>query len=193
MTNSATLSPQVSEILDGLLADAGVAGVQGLEVLRLVRIVAGAYDRLLNDAMRAEPVSVPRLRILLRLWVEERMGCGVVNPTHLSRTQQLSKNTISEHLRALEEDGLIARELDQDDRRQFRIFLTDAGRALVRSSAPSHAHMLNNLLAPLSLEEVSQLQHLLTKLHNALALHHAEGACQTQPTRSATQSTKGDV
>jgi DNA-binding MarR family transcriptional regulator len=193
MTNSATLPPQVIDALEGLLADAGVEGAQGFEVLRLVRIVAGAYDRLLNEAMRDEPISVPRLRILLRLWLEEQMGCGAVNPTHLSRTQQVSKNTISDHLRALEEDELIERELDLNDRRQFKIHLTDAGRALVREAAPSHARMLNNLLAPLASEEIEQLQHLLIKLHCALAHHLGEGACQPQPTHSAAQSTKGDV
>ncbi len=181
------------DLLDGLLSEVGVNGAQGFEVLRLVRIVAGAYDRLLNEAMRDEPVSVPRLRILLRLWLEEQMGCSPVNPTHLSRTQQLSKNTISEHLRALEADRLIERELDQSDRRQFKIHLTDAGRTLVREAAPSHAHMLNELLTPLSSEEIEQLQHLLGKLHNVLAQHLGEGACQPQSTHSAAQSMKGDV
>lgn len=175
------LPPQVTAILERLLANAGVEGIHGFEVLRLVRIVDSAYDRLLNEATRDEPVSAPRSHILLRLWVEEQIGCGAVNPTHLSRTQQLSKNTISEHLRALEEGGLIERELDQSDRRQFKIHLTDAGRALVQDSTPGHAQMLNDLLSPFSAEEVGQLQRLLGKLHAALSVQFAEGACDAEP------------
>jgi DNA-binding MarR family transcriptional regulator len=168
MTNSTALSQPVTAILEQLLADAGVEGTHGFEMVRLVSMVDSAYDRLLNEATRHDPVSAPRWRILLWLWIEEQMGCGAVNPTRLSRAQQVSKNTISEHLRTLEEDGLIERELDQNDRRQFRIHLTDAGRALVRDLTPAYAQMLNRLLTPFTAEEVAQIRHLLGKLHATL-------------------------
>ncbi|GIK73274.1 MAG: hypothetical protein BroJett021_22620 [Chloroflexota bacterium] len=175
MTNSTALSQPVTAILKQLLADAGVEGTHGFEVLRLISMVNSAYDRLLNEATRNNPVSAPRWRILLRLWLEEQMGCGAVNPTHLSRTQHVSKNTISEHLRVLEEDGLIERELDQSDRRQFRIHLTAAGRALVRELTPAYAHLLNQMLAPFTAEETAQLQFLLGKLHATLCAHAGDG------------------
>ncbi|MFN3331620.1 MAG: MarR family winged helix-turn-helix transcriptional regulator, partial [Caldilinea sp.] len=129
------------------------------------------------EATRNNPVSAPRWRILLRLWLEEQMGCGAVNPTHLSRTQHVSKNTISEHLRTLEEDGLVERELDQNDRRQFRIHLTDAGRTLVRDLTPAYAQLLNQMLTAFTAEETAQLQHLLGKLHATLCVHAGDG-CQ---------------
>ncbi len=179
MTNSTALPQPVAAILEQLLADAGVEGTHGFEVLRLVSMVDSAYDRLLNEATRNDPVSAPRWRILLWLWIEEQMGCGAVNPTRLSRTQQLSKNTISDHLRTLEEDGLIERELDQSDRRQFRIHLTDDGRALVRALTPIHAQMLNQLLSPFTATEVTQLQHLLGKLHATLSAQAGDG-CHAQ-------------
>ena len=175
MTNSTALPQPVAAILEQLLADAGVEGTHGFEVLRLVGMVDSAYDRLLNEATRHDPVSAPRWRILLWLWIEEQMGCGAVNPTKLSRAQQLSKNTISDHLRTLEEDGLIERELDQNDRRQFRIHLTAAGRVLVRTLTPAHALLLNHLLSPFTAEEVAQLQHLLGRLHATLSAQAGDG------------------
>jgi len=175
MTNSTALPQPVAAILEQLLADAGVEGTHGFEMVRLVSMVDSAYDRLLNEATRHEPISAPRWRILLWLWIEEQMGCGAVNPTRLSRAQQLSKNTISDHLRTLEEDGLIERELDQNDRRQFRIHLTDAGRALVHELTPTHAQRLNRVLSPLTAAEVTQLQHLLGKLHATLCAQAGDG------------------
>lgn len=177
MTISPTLSPQVALLLDDLLAHAGVEGTHGFEVLRMVRAIDNAYDRLLNEVTREGPVTAPRWRILLRLWLEERMGCGGVNPTHLSRTQQVAKNTISDHLRALEDAGLIERELDREDRRQFKIHLTDAGRDIVQEITPGHAQLLNRVLWPFSSEEVEQLQNLLGKLHTSLCTQAGGAPC----------------
>lgn len=168
MTISTALPQLIAERLAELLAESGVNGLQGVEVLRLVRAVNNAYDSLLTDTMRNGPVTPPRWRILLRLWLEEQMGCSTVNPTHLSRTQQVSKNTISEHLRGLEEAGLIERELDRADRRQFKIRLTEQGRAVVQSCTPGHVQRLNDLIACLTPLESEQLIGLLGKLHNAL-------------------------
>ena len=174
MTISTTLPQPIADRMAELLAASGVNGLQGVEVLRLVRAVNNAYDSLLTDAMRDGPVTPPRWRILLRLWLEEQMGQSAVNPTHLSRTQQVSKNTISEHLRALEEAGLVERELDRSDRRQFKIRLTEKGRAVVQECTPGHVQRLNDFIACLTPQESDQLAVLLNKLHTAL---RAEGEC----------------
>jgi DNA-binding MarR family transcriptional regulator len=107
--------------------------------------------------------------------MEERCGTSAVSPTQLSKAQNVSKNTISAHLRALEEQGLIIRELDAADRRQFRIRLSDAGRTLVRASIPGHIEFMNDLLAGLDADEVAQLQGLLEKLIRSLAEHRRVG------------------
>lgn len=181
MTISAVGSLPATKVLDKLLADAGVAGAHGFEVLRLVRAVDHIYDRLLYEVTRDGPVTVPRWRILLRLWIEEQLGQGAVNPTHLSRTQQVAKNTISDHLRALEESGLIERELDQEDRRQFKIHLTEAGRAIVQEYTPVHARYLNQPLACFAPQEIAQLQQLLSKLHTALLAEIGGCPCAVEP------------
>lgn len=193
MTISTSAAPLPAQLIQKLLEDASVEGMEGIEVLRLVHAVGGAYDRLLSDAMRAEPVTAPRWRILLRLWVEEQLGDGDVNPTHLSRVQQVAKNTISDHLRALEEAGLIERRLDELDRRQFRIRLTDAGRALVVTSTPRHAQRLNQVLADFTPAEIAQLQSLLAKLHRALCLE-TDTLCEFHPNEQrSTEHRKGNL
>lgn len=157
------------------LAEYGVTDVRGLEIMRLVRRAAHAYEASMAGLMRDYQLSPPRWRILLRLHVEEACGTPAVNPTRLSKTQNVSKNTISAHLRALEEQGLIIRELDPEDRRQFRIRLSDAGRALVRASIPGHIEFMNDLLAGLDEDEVAQLHTLLEKLIQSLTEHRSVG------------------
>ena len=71
----------------------------------------------------------------------------------------------------MEEQGLIERTLDPDDRRGFQIRLTDAGRQVVQASAPGHIAFLNELAAGLTAEERAQLAQLLEKLHRSLVGH----------------------
>jgi DNA-binding MarR family transcriptional regulator len=165
--------PHFRENFFRAIAGLGIEDVHGVELLHLVKLTAGAYDVVMAERMREEDLSAPRWRVLLRLWVEEQAGNESLSPTQLSLAQKVSKNTISSHLRSLEEQGLIERELDADDLRQFRIRLTARGRDLVRRSTPGHMTFLNDLSADLTTYEIETLQSLLQKLHGSL-LHHAQ-------------------
>ena len=150
------------------LAQLGVNEIHGLETLRLIKMCANAYETVTSEHLRTEQISEQRWRLLLRLLMEEQHGNPTVNPTHLANTQQVSKNTISSLLRSLEEQGFIERTLDQDDRRQFHIRLTEAGRQLVRDSLPVHITFLNQLTNELSRDEVNNLHQLLQRLHSSI-------------------------
>lgn len=146
----------------------GIQDVHGVELLRLVKMTANAYDTVTSERMRTQNLSAPRWRLLLRLWMEEHGGCATLSPTQLSQTQKISKNTVSAHLRSLEEQGLIERTLDPDDLRQFRIRLSAQGRSLVEHSTPGHMAFLNSLADDLAPAEIEQLQTLLQKLYSSL-------------------------
>jgi DNA-binding MarR family transcriptional regulator len=154
-----------------LLAEHGITATHGVDLMRLIRMLANAYDVLLEAQMRDENLSIPRWRLLIHLYAAEQSGEASVSPTRLSHVQNVSKNTISALLRSLEEDGLIERELDPEDRRQFRIRLSTAGRALIRRTTPHHVRYLNALVADLDPEEIGQLQILLEKLYASLVRH----------------------
>ncbi|MFN8440412.1 MAG: MarR family transcriptional regulator [Caldilineaceae bacterium] len=168
------------------LADIGVQDFHGLELLRLVRMCANAYETSSSERLRNERISEQRWRLLLRLLVEEQQGNLDVSPTHLSEAQHVSKNTISSLLRSLEEQGLIERTLDQTDRRQFRIRLSEEGRSLMRESMPVHIAFLNNLTSALNEEEVNTLHRLLMKLHRSIRVH-CGGGSETVDSRTVSQ------
>ncbi|MCX6032810.1 MAG: MarR family transcriptional regulator [Chloroflexi bacterium] len=154
---------------------AGDADLAGMELVRLIGMVATAYASAVDENLRDAGLSWPRLGLLLRLMAEERCGvAGGLSPTHLSHHQNVSKNTISALLRGLEEQGLIERTLDADDHRVFRIRLTDAGRQIIQAHAPGHIRLMNELAAGLTAEERQQLTALLTKLHQLLMTPRTE-------------------
>jgi DNA-binding MarR family transcriptional regulator len=144
----------------------------GLELMRMVRVVANLYGMVADEHLRPAEVSGPRWRLLLRLAGEEAHGHpDGVQPSHLARCQNVSKNTISALLRGLEEQGLVERTLNPDDRRVFRMRLSQKGRELLRYTTPIHVHFMNDIAAALSAEEQAQVGALLGKLYGALAPH----------------------
>ena len=108
-----------------------------MEVARLVRITSNLYEAIAGELLRQLGLSDARLGLLVRVYLEEAISGGDPTcPTHLSRHQQVSKNTISALLRGLEEQGLIERSLDNEDRRSFRVRRSPTGRSLVASPLP---------------------------------------------------------
>lgn len=147
----------------------GLDDISGIELANMIRHLGNLYDTAVGLKIEDGGISGPRWGLLMRLYGEEKMGnTQGITPTSFSHSQRVSKNTISALLRGLEEQGLIRRELDSDDRRIFRIQLTQAGRDLVRSTAPAHLLYLNEMASALTLEERQQLLYLLEKLHRAM-------------------------
>ncbi len=163
----------------------GVAETHGVEIFGLVRQIAQTYDSILNQEMRDEQLTPQRWRLLTLMFVEEQAGISSISPTHLSRAHGLSKNTISAHLRALEDSEMIERELDANDLRQFKIRLTDSARQLISNSTPGHLRFLNELADALTPAETDEFLRLLHKLHRSLVAHGGLPACTATPTESS--------
>jgi len=157
-----------SELLRARVREvAGDVDTTGVELLVKLRMAANQFDALADERLRDFGLSGPRWGLLVRLMAEERLDAGGATPTHLSRCQNVSKNTISALLGGLEEQGLVERSLDAEDKRVFRIRLTEAGRAIVRVTAPQHLAFLRRLVAGLTGPEQSQLLELLGKLQRS--------------------------
>lgn len=149
-----------------------IEDTSGLELLITLQRVAHLSEALDSQHAGEMGLSGPRMRILIRLLIEEQFGNQEgINPTSLSHFQRVSKNTISALLRGLEEQGLIRRNLDRQDLRAFRIQITDAGREMVMKTAPRRIESLNRLLSALTPEERAQLTALLDKLQQTLLVH----------------------
>lgn len=149
---------------------AGNVDTTGIELTSLVRIVANHCDSAADDKLSEVGLSGPRWVLLMRLMAEELHNGGeATSPTRLSRCQNVSKNTISALLRGLEDQGLVERALDPDDKRVFRIRLTRAGRQLIQATATENVLYFNDLVSGLSPAERAQLIELLAKLHSSMA------------------------
>jgi MarR family 2-MHQ and catechol resistance regulon transcriptional repressor len=157
------------ELRQNVKAIAEIDDISGFELSSGIHMLANMFDSFLAVRDNEIGISSQRMGILMRLYMGEKMGIdGSLTPTELSRFQNVSKNTISSLIRGLEEQGLVTREIDRDDKRIFRLRITDKGRDLVKEETPKRAVFLNKLVTDLGDNEKQQLTELLFKLRKSM-------------------------
>lgn len=155
--------------LQNVMEMAGTDDVSGFELFTLLHMVTNMADSLSGQDSGEKDISSARIGILMRLMMDEKLGIDApLTPTELSKFQHVSKNTISSLIRGLEDQGLVTRELDQQDKRVFRLKITEAGKKLFVAYIPEKARLMNSMTSTLSQEELQQLIHLLNRLRGSL-------------------------
>lgn len=85
--------------------------------------------------------------------------------TELADRVLLSRSGLTRLVDRLERDGLVTREACPNDARGTHAVLTDAGLGRLRAAAPTHLRGVSErVTSRLTEAELSQLQHLMTKL-----------------------------
>ncbi len=146
-----------------------VDNMRDMNLFRMFWGIMRLMEDLKGGRRHDEQLSAARMRLLVRLVIDRRMGREEgLAPSGLSDFLGVSRNTVSSLLNGLEEQGLIERHLHPTDRRQFLIRITPAGEDLVHQRAPAFATYVRNLLSALSQEERQTLELLLGKLFTSL-------------------------
>lgn len=143
---------------------------QAAQLMDDFRLVSHQIYRLSEMNLEESGLSYAQYRVLMSLRFNEWCGkCDGLNPSEISAKQGTSRNTISSLIRSLEENGLIKRQLDMNDRRRFNIHLSNAGREKTLDQSNDHIELINQLFAVLSTEEMEILSTLLQKLSQRAA------------------------
>jgi DNA-binding MarR family transcriptional regulator len=155
-------------VLDDLDAD---IEPQTVRLLERMRMVSHAMYQLSEQNLEVSGLSYARFRLLMNLYMSQEIdGRCELNPSEISDKQGISRNTVSALIRDLEEEGLIERRLDQEDRRRFNIRLTQDGRARFRAHAAHHFHTLAATFDVLDEQEQAELNRLLGVLGASIEL-----------------------
>ncbi|MEZ5656645.1 MAG: MarR family transcriptional regulator [Sphingobium sp.] len=88
--------------------------------------------------------------------------------TDIAQALGQAPRTVTEALDGLERDGLIARIVDEQDRRAKRINLTEEGRRVLRDAAPCREAYMIQFLEVLSGEEKAIYLRMLHMLNDRL-------------------------
>jgi len=127
----------------------------GLHLARTARSVSRAFD----DALAEAGGSVPVWLVLISLKSQQ-----VRNQRELAEAVGIREATLTHHLNAMDEQGLITRRRDPANRRVHQVELTEAGEAAFQRMRGAATAFDQRLRSGLSGDEVSQLETLLGRL-----------------------------
>jgi DNA-binding MarR family transcriptional regulator len=125
-------------------------------------LLAKAYQRacaLYKEQFDAYDLTPQQFGLLRFLWEEDGL-----TQVELSNRSQVDRTTIGGLIDRLEHGGLVQRLPHPDDRRAYRICLTDRGRDLQQELIPLGEALHRRILAPLTSDEVTTLVAILQKL-----------------------------
>ncbi len=127
----------------------------------LMNRIMGRYNANLRKEMTALGLSTAKMRALAILSAKDGLPIGM-----LGIYAVVEQSTLSRALDGLQADGLVRREVDSDDQRSSRVFLTKEGRAVYDRHWPhmraSHDRIFRGIPA-------AERQAFLATLHKMLA------------------------
>lgn len=149
--------------------DASVDRVER-ELTRLTRRVQKVQ---LHTQQGLRPLERALYSILRQLQEQGPLRSGVV-----AAELHLDPSTVSRHVAALVEAGMVAREVDPDDGRAFRLRLTPEGERSLTATRRARQRLLREVLEAWSPEERAALGELLQKFNLGLEERLAAAAPQ---------------
>lgn len=138
---------------------------KALRLMDEMRVTARTLHHLGESSITASGLSYAKYRLLMGLLLSEEIeDRGELNPSEISERQGTSRNSVSALIRNLEDDGLVERSLDLEDRRKFNIKLTEAGRTLVQEHVRKHFRIIGRCFSALDDDEQEELSKFLSKI-----------------------------
>jgi DNA-binding MarR family transcriptional regulator len=160
MTTATTQRDHIDVFLDRLVDIPGLdPEVEG--IVDRINSLRTKFRRALEETLGEHGLTWGEWKVLGSLILGEG-ECS--SPGELSTELELSTGAMTNRLDRLEQDGLIRRVRDPDDRRGVKIELTDAGRRAWTDSTSAQARKEALVAGALTKKEQSELNALLRKL-----------------------------
>jgi DNA-binding MarR family transcriptional regulator len=118
-------------------------------------------DSAIDNHFQAHGLSYGRWQVLIQLYKGDERG---LTPAELADYSAVTRAGITGLVDTLAAAGLVSRGGAGDDRRTYRVQLTDAGRAFVNRVLPDHLRRMQQLMQALTPSEQQQFGALVEKL-----------------------------
>jgi DNA-binding MarR family transcriptional regulator len=153
--------------------------VHDAQVTTLINLAArltGKAARLRMGKIGAWPGQIPLL-----LWLLQ--GDGVIQKELVERAN-MEQSTVAEHLDRLERDGFIYRKQGAEDRRKYRFYLTDKGRATSRDLIEMLESGARTFTAGISRKDLAVFDRVIRQIIHRLENYvQKSGGAAKQPTK----------
>lgn len=139
--------------------------------LRAIQQLGRTYRAMMAGFEARIGYSVPRWRILLSLYHD-----GEASQKQLAQQLRLDPGALTRHIKAIERDGLVARNHDSSDNRLTNVVLTDSGRKTVQATLPRRAAFFESAFGGLSEDQAEALIVVLRTLETRMRAEVAPAA-----------------
>jgi len=147
-----------------VLARPGAEAPQTL--VESILALASRLSRTVNADVRHEKLSVPLTMGQFRTL--NHLAKGYATSAELARHLVVTRPTITRLIDGLERKGLVTRAVDARDRRQVRLELTEAGRAVLREVRRKASRRIEARLDTLSAAQQEQVRRAINVIDKAL-------------------------
>ena len=127
-------------------------------------LLAKAYQRaclIFKEQFEGHDLTPQQFGLLGFLWQEDGISQAL-----LSAKSQIDRTTMGGLIDRLEKEGLVVRQAHPEDRRAYRICLTEKGKALQPELTPLALRAQEMFIAKLTSDEVDALKSLLEKIRS---------------------------
>lgn len=145
--------------------DSSIGFVVNRTAYMMRRSLSGEFRR------HGQDVTPEEWGMLARLWEQDGR-----RPGELADVTIRDRTTVTRFLDRLEEKGLIRREIDEEDRRSFRVWLTGAGRQLRGELVPVVRDLLDLMAREVTAEELEVTVETLRTIQETLIAYTEDGA-----------------
>ncbi|NHE58622.1 MarR family winged helix-turn-helix transcriptional regulator [Cyclobacterium plantarum] len=128
---------------------------------RILGVAHTAMFRHLSKLMKERhlPITPDQFRVLTHLWQQDGL-----QQTALASCTNRNRANITRIIDILEREGIVERKDDPGDRRVFRIYLTQKGKALKKDTAACAAQSIADSLQGISDSEIETCKKVLLKI-----------------------------
>jgi DNA-binding MarR family transcriptional regulator len=133
--------------------------VDATEALAALRVASHGFHTIMDRWLERHDLSESRMGVLGRLRHKDSRTLG-----DLAEELDVSPRNITGLVDHLEEDGLVERYPDPEDRRAIRVRLAPAGKQKLADIKKEMGNQRHGLVAGFTDEELKQLRHLCLKL-----------------------------
>ena len=130
----------------------------------MLSMVAHCHDNVIREELDAIGAQKAYGGVLMQIMHHEG-----AKQSEIAKHMNFSAPTISITVQKLEENGLIVRKADENDQRQFRIFLTDKGKDMTEKIRNTFTKCENVLAKNFTQEELIMIRSLLKKMYKNIS------------------------
>ncbi len=120
-------------------------------------------QKLLSQCLRTLELSIAQHEVLVAIYRDEGLS-----QQQMANRLFATKSNVTGLLQRLVARDLVRREVDPDDARGHRVYLTRAGRALVKRAVVLQAEVIEIMTGQYSHRDIQQLNHLMRSTADAL-------------------------